>query len=93
MSPTIEIVGAVAAVLTTASFLPQVHQTWKTKSTESLSLSMLTMFITGVCLWLVYGIALMSWPLIISNVITIASAGLLIYFKLTYPKKSNIHEG
>lgn len=87
MSPTIEFIGAVAAILTTASFLPQVYQTWKTKSTESLSLPMLTMFGTGVCLWLVYGFALESLPLIISNIITIVSAGLLVYFKLSYPKK------
>lgn len=84
MSPIIEFVGGVAAVLTTASFLPQVYQTWKTKSTESLSLPMLLMFFLGICLWLIYGFALESWPIIISNIITIISAGMLVYFKLTY---------
>ncbi len=87
MSPIIETIGGVAAVLTTASFLPQVYQTWKTKSTESLSLPMLLMFFTGVCLWLIYGFALESMPIIISNIITIISAGLLVYFKLSFTKK------
>lgn len=87
MSPIIETIGGVAAVLTTASFLPQVYQTWKTKSTESLSLPMLVMFFIGVCLWLIYGFALKSMPIIISNIITIISAGLLVYFKLAYTKK------
>lgn len=84
MSPVYEWIGNIAAVLTTASFLPQVYKTWQTKSVESLSLPMLTLFFIGIWLWLIYGFALESFPIIASNIITIISGGLLIYFKLKY---------
>ncbi|WP_442264635.1 SemiSWEET family sugar transporter [Tenacibaculum sp. ZS6-P6] len=79
-----EILGYLAAFLTTASFLPQVYKTWKTKSTEGLSLSMYTIFFTGIVCWLVYGIYLNSLPIILANTITGVSAFLLIVMKLKF---------
>ncbi len=67
MIDAIEILGLIAALLTTASFLPQVYKTWKTKSTESLSLTMLLIFVTGVFCWLVYGFLIDSFPIILAN--------------------------
>ncbi|MFT5892243.1 MAG: MtN3 and saliva related transmembrane protein [Dokdonia sp.] len=80
----IEIIGFAAALLTTAAFLPQVYQTWKTKNVASLSLPMLAMFFIGVTLWLVYGIYKDSLSLILANGITIVSVFLLVCFKLKY---------
>jgi len=80
----IEILGLVAAVLTTASFLPQVYKTWKTKSTDSLSLTMLIVFVIGVCCWLVYGVLIGSFPIVLANFITAISGILLLYFKVRY---------
>ena len=76
--------GGLAGILTTVSFLPQVYKTWKTKSTDSLSLPMLLMMTTGIFLWGVYGVMLDSMSMIISNVVTFVSASLLVYFKLRY---------
>ncbi len=80
----IEIIGTIAAILTTGSFLPQVYQTWKTKSTESLSLPMFSMFFTGVCLWVYYAFKIGSTPLLVANGITAICSGALLYFKLKY---------
>ncbi len=80
----IEIIGTIAAILTTGSFLPQVYQTWKTKSTESLSLPMFSMFFTGVCLWVYYAFKIESMPLLIANGITAICSGALLFFKLKY---------
>ncbi|WP_103865064.1 SemiSWEET family sugar transporter [Aquimarina sp. I32.4] len=80
----IELVGYIAAILTTASFLPQVYKTWKTKSAEGLSLSMLFIFGSGVLCWLIYGFMIDSWPIISANVITIISIFLLLFFKYRY---------
>ena len=80
----IEWIGGVAAILTTSSFLPQVYKTWKTKSTESLSLPMVIMFFIGVCLWVAYGLLISSVPILASNVVTTICAALLLYFKLKY---------
>ncbi|WP_199912766.1 SemiSWEET family sugar transporter [Aquimarina aquimarini] len=80
----IELIGYIAAILTTASFLPQVYKTWKTKSAEGLSLSMLFIFGSGVLCWLIYGFMIDSWPIISANVITIISIFLLLFFKYKY---------
>ncbi|KJD35226.1 hypothetical protein PW52_11145 [Tamlana sedimentorum] len=82
-----EIVGFVAAFLTTAAFLPQVYQTWKTKDVSSLSMPMLSMFFVGIVLWLIYGISIDSPSMIAANSITVVSAFMLVYFKLKYAKR------
>ena len=83
---TIEIIGSVAAVLTTVSFVPQAWQTFKTKDVSGISLPMYSMFTTGVLLWLVYSIALQSWPMIVSNCITAPVALAILSMKLRYRK-------
>ncbi len=80
----IEVLGFIAATLTTSAFLPQVYKTWKTKCADSLSMSMLVIFEIGVLCWLVYGFFIDSFPVIISNLITAVSGFLLIYFKFRY---------
>jgi len=83
----IEIIGFVAAFLTTAAFLPQVFKTWKTKDVTGLSLPMLLMFFVGILAWLVYGLLKDSPSLIFANTITLVSAFLLLYFKIKYHNK------
>lgn len=80
----IEIIGLIAATCTTAAFLPQVYQTWKTKNVSGLSLPMLTLFFIGVTLWFVYGCYKDSLSLMLANGITIFSVFLLVVFKLRY---------
>lgn len=79
-----EILGMLAAIITTAAFLPQVYKTWKTKDTKSLSLTMYGSFFIGVSLWIVYGFYLESMPMIIANGITAISALVLVGLKLKY---------
>ncbi len=79
-----EVIGLIAAVLTTAAFLPQVYKTWKSKSADGLSLAMYLVFFTGIVLWLIYGIHLNSLAMIIANSVTGVLTVILIYFKLTY---------
>jgi len=80
----IEILGLIAAVLTTSAFLPQVYKTWKTKDVSSLSMPMLMLFFVGIILWFIYGIYINSLSLIIANGVTIGSYALLIFFKFKY---------
>ncbi|MEC3906601.1 SemiSWEET transporter [Tamlana sp. 2201CG12-4] len=81
-----ELIGFIAAVLTTAAFLPQVYKTWKTKDVSSLSLPMLVIFFIGITMWLVYGFLMHSPSMIFANSITIVSSFLLMYFKIKYRK-------
>lgn len=84
MIDTFEIIGLIAAALTTSAFVPQVYKTWKTKSVDGLSLTMYIVFLTGIILWLIYGIHLKSLAMILSNIVTGLLALLLILFKLRY---------
>lgn len=78
----IELIGYIAAVLTTASFLPQAIKTLKTRDTQSLSLSMYSIFCTGVFLWLIYGLAIANWPIVVANAVTLLLAGMILGIKL-----------
>jgi MtN3 and saliva related transmembrane protein len=84
-----DLIGYMAAALTTASFLPQAIMTIKTRDTSSLSLSMYGLFTLGVLCWLIYGIHLTDYAIIFSNAITLLLASCILSFKLyhTYCKK------
>jgi len=79
-----EVLGLIAATLTTISFMPQVYKTWKTKSTEGLSLTMYLILFIGVVLWLIYGIHLKSLPVILANGKTSLLTFFLIIMKFKY---------
>lgn len=78
----VEVVGLIAATLTTISFVPQVYKIWRTKSAESVSLTMFLLFFTGVVLWFVYGVYIGSLSMTIANTITGALSLIIIYYKL-----------
>tara|TARA_R110000822_G_scaffold1069_8_gene4802 strand:+ start:994 stop:1248 length:255 start_codon:yes stop_codon:yes gene_type:complete len=80
----IEIMGLVAAVLTTYSIVPQVHKTWRNKSTKDISLTMYMAMFLGVVLWLIYGIYHESVPMILANFITSVLLFVMIVLKLKY---------
>lgn len=83
----IEILGFVAALCTTISFLPQVVRTWRTRSVEDISLFMYLVFCIGLALWLVYGLFIDSFPIIFANAITLALAGSVLAMRILYSKK------
>lgn len=77
-----DLFGTLAAILTTASFVPQTVLVLRTRNTEGLSLVMYAMFTLGITLWLVYGLMIGSLPIIIANVITLALASLILSMKV-----------
>jgi MtN3 and saliva related transmembrane protein len=77
-------VSAVAATLTTAAFVPQAMHIIRHKDTRAISLHMYLAFATGVLLWLVFGLIIGNWPIIVSNAITLALALAIITMKLKY---------
>mgnify|MGYP006436640555 FL=1 len=78
----IELIGLLAAILTTIAFIPQVFKVIKTRSSEGLSLTTYLIFITGVSLWLIYGICKMSFSMILGNGITVLLSAIIIYYIL-----------
>lgn len=82
--PLSEIVGFVAAGLTTVSFVPQAWHTFRTKDVSGISLSMYTCFTLGIFLWLIYGLLLGAWPIVVANSVTLALASAILFMKLRY---------
>jgi len=82
--PSQEWIGGIAASLTTCSFIPQVLRVWRTKHTKDISLLMYSLFTLGVALWLVYGVLLDAWPIIIANSITLLLAGTVLMLKIRF---------
>jgi MtN3 and saliva related transmembrane protein len=80
----IQILGLAAGTITSITFLPQVIQIWKTKSVKDLSLFMLILLITGVLLWLTYGLLIMDAAIIYTNSMVLTMSLILLYFKLKY---------
>ncbi|MDZ8090099.1 MAG: SemiSWEET transporter [Nostoc sp. DedQUE12b] len=78
------IIGLAAATITTISFLPQMFKTWQTKSAKDVSLVTLITFISGVFLWLIYGIYLQSLPIILANAITLIFNLIILWLKIKY---------
>jgi MtN3 and saliva related transmembrane protein len=79
-----EIVGLVAAFLTTVAFLPQVIHTIRTRSTHDISLRMYSLYTAGIFLWLMYGLLLGDVPLIASNAVTFLLSGTILALKLRH---------
>jgi MtN3 and saliva related transmembrane protein len=80
----VEWVGGLAGTLTTIAFIPQVMKTWRSGSAEDISLFMFLLFSTGVALWLIYGIAIGSVPVIAANAITLTLASSILVLKIRY---------
>ncbi len=79
-----DIIGSIAATLTTIAFLPQAIQVIKTKSTRDISLVMYLVFTAGVGFWLTYGILLGAAPIIVGNIITLFLASIVLIMKLKH---------
>ncbi|MEZ4956586.1 MAG: SemiSWEET transporter [Saprospiraceae bacterium] len=75
-------IGITAALLTTSAFLPQVIKTWKTRSTGDLSFPMYLMMVTGIFLWLIYGLFRKDWPIILANGVSFCLTLVILVFKI-----------
>ncbi|MEA5506519.1 SemiSWEET transporter [Halotia wernerae UHCC 0503] len=80
----ITLLGLAAAILTTIAFLPQMFKTWQTKSAKDVSFVMLITFMSGLFLWLIYGIYLKSLPIILANSMTLFFNFIILWLKIKY---------
>ncbi len=81
---TSELIGYLAASLTTCSFVPQAWLTFKTRDVRGISLGMYSVFTTGIALWLAYGLMIGAWPVVIANIVTLALASAILVMKLRF---------
>ena len=80
----IKYIGFFAAFCTTFAFLPQAIKVYKSKSTKDISLYMFLIFTIGVLSWLVYGLIINDWPVILANAVTLVLSFFILIYKLRY---------
>ncbi len=80
----VALIGYAAGTLTTLSFVPQVVRSYRTRSVKDISSAMLIAFVSGVTLWLLYGIATQSNPIIIANAVTLGLTIPLLVMKFLF---------
>ena len=76
--------GYAAAFCTTTAYVPQVLKVWRTHATKDISLKMFLVLVTGLALWLTYGIWRGEVPLMLANGATLALASTILYFKIKH---------
>ncbi|MDB5801728.1 MAG: hypothetical protein JWL63_2667 [Rhodocyclales bacterium] len=82
--PLADLLGYLAATLTTSAFVPQAWLTWKTRSAKGVSLGMYSVFVAGVAMWLLYGLSLQAWPIVVANAITLTLASFILFMKIRF---------
>ena len=81
---TINLIGSIAAICTTISFLPQVARIHRTKRTHDLSLPTYVIFAFGVLMWFCYGVMINSLPVIVANAVIAVFVIYIILMKIKY---------
>ena len=84
MAVWVEYIGSLAAVCTTLCWVPQALKIIREKQTQGISLITQALFTVGLALWLIYGLLLMNWPLIISNAVTLIFSVVILILKVRY---------
>jgi MtN3 and saliva related transmembrane protein len=79
-----DLVGLLAGFCTTACLLPQLHSIWRSKSAHGISAAMFLVMGLGAALWLTYGIAIRSLPVIVANSATLALIISILSLKVRY---------
>ncbi|MBD2124151.1 SemiSWEET transporter [Trichocoleus sp. FACHB-262] len=82
--------GLIAGSLTTIAYLPQLIKTWKSKSADDLSWSMLITLCVGIVLWLVYGSYVHDIPVICANIVTLVLSSIILGLKIRYKRSGEL---
>lgn len=81
------ILGLVAGICTTAAVVPQLLKAWKTKEVDDVSPGMFFVLVTGLALWVVYGVLKSDFPIIATNGTALLLNGLMLYLLFRYGDK------
>lgn len=80
------LVGSIASVLVSSSFIPQIIKGYRTKRLNDVSYLLMILISVGMSLWIVYGIEKQDLVIIGANTATIALNMILLGMKVRYAK-------
>ncbi|MBI2009897.1 MAG: SemiSWEET transporter [Candidatus Chisholmbacteria bacterium] len=78
------LLGIVAGIITTSSFIPQLVKSWRTRHTKDLSLPMYLTLDLGIILWFLYGILTNDLPVLLANGVAFILSTTIIILKIRY---------
>ncbi len=81
------IVGTIAGLCSTGSFIPQVIKAWREEDAGAISKRMYVITVTAFSLWIVYGILIGSVPIIVFNTASLALSGAILFLKIRYRRR------
>lgn len=81
------IIGYTASVCMVLGYLPQAIATMRTRDTDGIALPTFCMLGLGSVLFVIQGIMLANWPLVITNVITTVCSVIIFSIKLSNDAK------
>ncbi len=79
---TVSVIGALASLASMAGLMPQAWKIYKARHARDISGAAFAILVTAYSLWTVYGLLLMNWPLIVTNVVCLVLAGFILAVKL-----------
>ena len=79
-----KIVGIAAGILTGTSMLPQLIKMFQEKKASQVSVFMLLILISGLSLWVWYGFLKNDWPIILTNIFSLAVNLIMIFLRYKY---------
>jgi MtN3 and saliva related transmembrane protein len=85
------LVGTVAGICSTGSFVPQVIKAWREQDTEAISKRMYVVTVAAFTLWIVYGLMIGSVPIITFNILSLLLSGTVLLLKLRHQRRSRAH--
>ena len=83
-------ISIVAFTTSIISFIPQIIQTYRTRSAKDLSLLMLINFFICSMSWTFYGYLTDSWTVEITNILMTLFTAVLIVLKIRFTPKSEL---
>jgi MtN3 and saliva related transmembrane protein len=89
----VDILGYVAGLLTTLTFLPQVIKTVKEKSAKDVSLNMFLIAAANQVLWVIYGVLKKDLVIIMTNVLILVLSLTMILLKLKFGRTTASSSG
>lgn len=84
----ITLIGSVAAATTTVAFVPQVIRVWRLRDARDISLPTFLLFSVGMLVWVVYGVLILSLPIILANAVTLILAVIILSLKVKFDRGS-----
>jgi MtN3 and saliva related transmembrane protein len=83
------VVGSLAALASMVSFSPQAWRIIKSRRTDGISSMAYSITVAAFALWVLYGVLIGEWPLIVSNFVCLLLSAFILVMTLLPQREKN----